>query len=81
MSYLVTAFAAAVTSLTGRWLWWTLISAVRALHRLAEQRHVVLLAVRVLAAGGDVEWRIRRSDLDVRISTRPVRPGGPPPAT
>lgn len=78
MSYLVTAFAAAVTSLTGRWLWWTLISVIRALRRLAQQRHVVLLAVRVLAAGGDVEWHIRRSDLNVRISTRP---GGPPPAT
>ncbi|WP_410672139.1 hypothetical protein [Amycolatopsis sp. cmx-4-68] len=60
MTYLVTTFAAAVTSLTGRWLWWTLVSAVRALHRLAAHADVVLLAVRALAAGGDVEWRIRR---------------------
>jgi hypothetical protein len=81
VTYLVTAFAAAVTSLTGRWLWWTLVGAIRALHRLAAHAHVVLLAVRVLAAGGDVEWRIRRRDLDVRISTRPAGPGGPPTAT
>ncbi len=81
MTYLVTAFAAAVTSLTGRWLWWALVGTVRALRRLAEQRHVVLLAVRVLAAGGDVEWRIRRRDLDVRISTRPACPGEPSTAT
>ena len=78
MSYLVTAFAASVSSLTGRWLWWTLVGAVRALMRLVRQRRVVLLAVRVLAAGGDVEWRIRRCDVDVWISGKSARRGGAP---
>ncbi|HEY3481143.1 MAG TPA: hypothetical protein VGL02_19805 [Streptomyces sp.] len=80
MSYLVTAFAAAVTSLTGRRLWWMLVSTVRVALRLAEQRQAVLLAVRVLAAGGDVEWRLRRQDLDVRISSRPGHRGEAPEA-
>ncbi|MET8997163.1 hypothetical protein [Amycolatopsis sp. NPDC004169] len=81
MTYLVTAFAASVTSLTGRWLWWTLADVVRGLYRLAAQRHIVLLAMRVLAAGGDVEWRVRGRGLDVRVSSRPAAPSGPPTAT
>lgn len=80
MSYLVTAFAAAVTSLTGRRLWWMLVSTVRVALRLAEQRQAVLLAVRVLAAGGDVEWRLRRQDLDVQIKSRPGHRGEAPEA-
>ncbi|WP_410631499.1 hypothetical protein [Amycolatopsis sp. cmx-4-83] len=78
MSYLVTAFAAAGTSLASRWLWSTFLSAVRALARLVKHRHAVLFSIRVLAAGGEIEWRVRRPGLDVRILNRPSRPSGSP---
>lgn len=73
MSYLVTAFAAAALSLSGRRLWFTLVHVTRSLIRLAGQRQVLLLAVRVLAAGGDVDWRLRRDGLEVHLNTRSNR--------
>lgn len=63
----VTAVATVVTALTGRRLWRMFTGLVRSAVWLAQQRRAVVLAVRVLAAGGHVELRLKTAGIDLLV--------------
>ncbi|QWF83493.1 hypothetical protein [Amycolatopsis sp. CA-230715] len=67
---LVTAVATVVTVLTGRRLWRMSAALVRSAVWLAQQRRAVALAVRVLAAGGQVELRVKTASVDLLVRGR-----------
>ncbi|GAA1960819.1 hypothetical protein GCM10009754_34360 [Amycolatopsis minnesotensis] len=67
---LVTAIATVVMALAGRRLWRMFTAMVCSAIWLARQRRAVVLAMRVLAAGGQVELRLKTAGVDLLVRGR-----------